>query len=220
MDLSPAYLLAILEVIWVNILLSGDNAVVIALACKSLPDNQRRIGILLGSAAAIVLRIIFAFMVTWLMSVPFLQAAGGALLFWIAIGLARGNGGAHNVKAHETLWYAVRTIALADAVMSLDNVVAIAAISRGDHWLFIIGLILSIPLIVGGATLISNLLDKLPMLVWAGAALLGWIAGEMIAKDPALVDIGLPVGELPHYGAAFAGAMLVVLVGYWLKRRE
>ena len=221
MDLSPAYLLTILEVAWINILLSGDNAVVIALACRSLPDHQRRIGIFMGSAAAIALRIIFAFMVTRLMAVPFLQAVGGALLVWIAIGLARGSNGNHDVKAHESLWHAVGTIAVADAAMSLDNVVAIAAVARGDHWLFIVGLALSIPLIVVGATLISKLLEKLPVLVWVGAALLGWIAGEMIGDDRALLSaLGLIHTTAAHYAAAMIGLGLVITAAYALKRRD
>jgi YjbE family integral membrane protein len=215
MDVSPTYALAVVEVAWINILLSGDNAVVIALACRSLKDRQRRWGILLGSGAAIVLRIMFAFMVTWLMAVPYLQAIGGALLIWIAVGLTNGDNGDHDVKAHESLWHAVATIAVADAAMSLDNVVAIAAIAHGDYWLFIIGLILSIPLIVVGATLISDVLSKYPILVWAGAALLGWVAGGMISADPGLAAYGVPNPDM----SAVIGALLVVAIGWWLKRQ-
>jgi YjbE family integral membrane protein len=220
MDLSLPYVLAILEVAWINILLSGDNAVVIALACRSLPENLRRWGIILGSGAAIALRIGFAFVVTWLMSVPYLQAVGGALLLWIAISLARGGDDNHNVKAHESLWHAVGTIAVADAAMSLDNVIAIAAIAREDYWLFIFGLILSIPLIVVGATLITNLLKRFPLLVWAGAALLGFIAGEMIADDTFLLShFGTSPNWYNHYGAAIAGAVVVMVISYALRRR-
>jgi YjbE family integral membrane protein len=214
--------LAILEVAWVNILLSGDNAVVIALACRSLPQVQRRWGIILGSGAAIVLRIVFAFIVTWLMTVPYLQAVGGALLLWIAISLARGDdSGNHDIKAPETLWHAVGTIAVADAAMSLDNVIAIAAIARDNYWLFIFGLILSIPLIVVGATLITALLTRFPILVWAGAAVLGFIAGEMIADDAAiLANFGLTHSWQLHYAAAIAGTALVVAAAYILRQRE
>ena len=221
MDSSTAYLFAILEIAWINILLSGDNAVVIALACRSLPDTQRRWGILLGSGAAILLRVGFAFIVTWLMAVPFLQAAGGALLLWIAIGLARGSGDSHNVTAHATLWHAVRTIALADMAMSLDNVVAIAAVARGDHWLFISGLVLSIPLIVVGATFISGMLERFPALVWAGAALLGWVAGEMIGDDLALLSaLGLAHTSAVHYGAAVLCTLATVAAAHWLRRGD
>ena len=216
------YGLKILEVAWINILLSGDNAIVIAMACRSLPDNIRQWGIISGSAAAIVLRIIFAFIVTWLMRVPYLQAVGGVLLLWIAVSLASGgDDDGHEVKAHSSLWNAVGTIAVADAAMSLDNVLAIAAIARDDYWLFIFGLILSIPLIVVGATVITKLLSRLPILIWAGAALLGMIAGEMIADDPkVLAFLGLEHSNLLHYGAAAAFAGLVVVVAYILKRRE
>ncbi len=215
MEISPAYALAVVEVAWINILLSGDNAVVIALACRSLPDQQRRWGILLGSGAAIVLRIIFAFMVTWLMAVPYLQAMGGALLIWIAVSLTNGQNSDHDVKAHESLWHAVATIAVADAAMSLDNVVAIAAIAGGDYWLFIIGLVLSIPLIVVGATLITELIKRWPVIVWAGAALLGWVAGGMISGDPGLAAYGMPNRE----ASAVIGALLVVGISWWLKRQ-
>ena len=221
MDLTPTYLLAILEVGWINVLLSGDNAVVIALACRSLGARERRWGILLGSGAAIALRIIFALMVSWLMAVPFLQAAGGVLLLWIAAMLIRGSNDDHNVKAHDTLWRAVGTIAVADMAMSLDNVVAIAAVARGDHWLFIIGLVLSIPLIVAGASLISGVLEKFPLLVWAGGALLGWVAGEMIGDDQALLALaGLSHTHAVHYGSAALGTIVAVVLGWLLSQRE
>lgn len=216
MDVSAAYMLAIGQIIWIDLLLSGDNAVVIALACRSLPEKQKRWGILLGAGAAIALRIIFALVISQVMRVPFLMTLGGVLLLWIAIKLARGESAEEmNVRASEKLWHAVRTIALADAVMSLDNVVAISAASGGDYWLFIFGLAVSIPLIVAGATLITELIKRFPLFVWAGAALLGWIAGEMIAND-----FGLPAGNTLHYGAAVIGAVFVVVLGYWLKRRE
>ncbi|MBI2718775.1 MAG: TerC family protein [Rhizobiales bacterium] len=221
MNFSAEFLLSIVEVAWINILLSGDNAVVIALACRSLPDRLRRWGILLGSAAAIALRIGFAFMVTWLMAVPYLQAAGGVLLLWIAASLTNGEDAAHSVKAHENLWRAVGTIAVADMAMSLDNVVAIAAVARGNHWLFIFGLVLSIPLIVVGASLISGILEKWPVLVWAGAAILGWVAGQMIGDDPALLlRLGLEQSSFVHFGSAALGGAAVLLAGFWLKRRN
>jgi YjbE family integral membrane protein len=216
------YILQILEVAWVNILLSGDNAIVIALACQGLPDKQRRIGIWAGSAAAIALRILFAFIVTWLLNIPYLQAVGGALLIWIAIQLAQGGGeDEKDVKAHTSLWAAVGTIAVADAAMSLDNVIAIAAIARDEYWMFIFGLVLSIPLIVVGASLISALLSRFPLLVWAGSALLGLLAGEMIADDKALLGLfKLEHSATLHYGAAVAGAILVTLASWWLTRRD
>jgi len=222
MDTGFSYFLSILEVAWINVLLSGDNAVVIAMACRQLPPVTRRWGIALGSAAAIALRIVFAFLVSRLMAIPYLQAVGGLLLLWIAISLASGSDDDdHDITAHHSLWGAVGTIAVADAAMSLDNVVAIAAVAKGDYWLFIIGLVLSIPLIVVGASLITSLLSRFPLLVWAGAALLGFIAGEMIADDEGLLQKLGATHTVPlHYGAAAAGMLFVLAVAWFLRHRK
>jgi YjbE family integral membrane protein len=221
MDFSPAYLLAIAQIIWIDLLLSGDNAVVIAMACRSLPSKQRRIGIFLGAGAAVGLRIIFAFIITQILGVPFLKAIGGLLLVWIAVKLVNGEEHAeHNINASNRLWQAVGTIAVADAVMSLDNVVAIAAIAREDYSLFMFGLALSVPLIVVGASIITNIIAKYPIFVWAGAALLGWIAGEMIISDTAaFAKLGIDVPHGLHYVAATAGAALVLALGGFCKGR-
>jgi YjbE family integral membrane protein len=155
------------------------------------------------------------------MVIPFLLTVGGLLLLWIAIKLLRGDEHEnHEIAAHTKLWQAVRTIAMADAVMSLDNVIAIVGAAGGDYSLFIFGLALSIPLIIVGASLITGLIRRFPIFVWAGAALLGWIAGEMIVKDSALHEMGLPHGYTAHYVAAVLGAGFVVLVGWVLKRRN
>ena len=232
---GPEFWVALLQIIWIDILLSGDNAVVIALACRSLPEKQRRTGILLGAGAAVALRILFALIITYLLAVPYLRIFGGVLLFWIAVKLITGeNEDHHDIEASDSLWRAVRTIAIADAVMSLDNVVAIAAAARGHPELFIFGLLLTIPLIIAGSTLITALIQRFPIFVWAGAALLGWIAAEMIVTDPAVLgyfsgDPGLvqpdatqPSGLKPsgplHYGAAVVGALIVVVVGFLLAR--
>ena len=219
MEFAPAYILAVAQIVWIDLLLSGDNAVVIALACRSLPDKQRRIGILLGAGAAVGLRIAFAFIITQVLGIPFLKALGGILLIWIAVKLIWGEEREEReIAASDRLWKAVCTIAIADAVMSLDNVVAIAAIAREDYSLFIFGLALSIPLIVVGASLITNIITKYPIFVWAGAALLGWIAGEMIISDTAaFTKLGLSLPHQLHYPAAAFGAALVVAVGYFLK---
>ena len=224
-------LLSILQIIWIDLLLSGDNAVVIALACRSLPPHQRRLGVLLGAGAAVGLRILFALIISPLLALPYLRLAGGILLIWIAVKLVRGEDAEHDVEAADSLWRAVRTIAIADAVMSLDNVVAIAAASHGNPWLFTFGLVLSVPLIIAGSTLIMGIIARFPIFVWAGAALLGWIAGEMIATDPFVLDLlwdnpGLVVHgggtfeptALLHYGAAGAGALFVLLLGAVLAR--
>lgn len=232
---APTFWVSLLQVIWIDLLLSGDNAVVIALACRSLPKSQRTWGIILGAGAAVVLRILFAFAVSLLLGIPFLKVVGGLLLLWIALKLATdSDGDAHEVKAADTLFKAVRTIAIADAVMSLDNVVAIAAASRGHPELFIFGLLLTIPLIVFGSQILLRLLTRFPLLIWAGAALLGWIAGEMLVGDalslqglahldPSLVavdDHGAHPAPLPRYVASTIGAVFVVGLGLYLRRRS
>ena len=221
MDYLLASSFAILQIIWIDLLLSGDNAVVIALACRSLPPHLRKSGIVLGAAVAILLRIIFAAVISNLLAIPLLKVVGGILLLWIAIKLAKGEeADEKNIAASDKLYKAVWTIAIADAVMSLDNVVAIAAVSRGDPWLFGFGLALSIPLIMVGSQIIMKMIEKFPLIVWAGAALLGWIAGEMIVTDRAIADrFGLEAHSNMVYVAAAIGAALVVAVGYWLKLR-
>lgn len=217
MEFSPQTLIAIAQIIWIDLLLSGDNAVVIALACRKLPPHQRRMGIVLGAGTAVGLRILFAIIISWLLDIPLLGAIGGLLLFWIAIKLVVGEEDEAHVSESETLWQAVRTIAIADAVMSLDNVVAIAAASDGNVALFTFGLVVSIPLIVMGSTLIMSLTARFPLFVWAGAGLLGWIGGEMIVTDPWLVArLGHAAGEW-HLIGATAGAGLVLAIAWTLR---
>lgn len=222
MDWVLANMLGIAEIAWINILLSGDNAVVIALASRSLPERQRKLGIMFGAGAAILLRIGFALIVTELMEIDYLKIFGGLLLLWIAVRLAKGEAeDERSVAAHDRLWRAVLTIAIADATMSLDNVIAVAAISGGQYWLFVFGLALSIPLIVVGSTLIMNLMDRYPIIIWGGAALLGWVAGEMIASDPALApQVALTPSKLGEYAFAATGALLVVGLAYVLRQRK
>jgi YjbE family integral membrane protein len=212
-------LVDLLQIIWIDLLLSGDNAVVIALACRSLPPRQRRLGILLGTGTAIGLRILFALVVSQLMGLPFLRIVGGLLLVWIAIKLLMGEDEDAHVTESETLWQAVRTIAIADAVMSLDNVIAVSAAAEGNVVLFIIGLAISIPLIIVGSTLIMALVARFPLFVWGGAALLGWIAGEMIVTDPWSAGRLGADAEAWHIPVAAAG-MVVVLVGGLMTRRR
>jgi len=236
---SSTFWVSLLQIIWIDLLLSGDNAVVIALACRSLPENQRKLGIWLGAGAAVGLRIVFALVVTYLLGVPYLKVIGGLLLLWIAIKLAKGEEEAHGeIEASDNLWKAVRTIAIADAVMSLDNVIAIAGAAKGHPELFIFGLLLSIPLIIMGAQLLTSIIERYPILIWLGAALLGWIAAEMIIGDAAVLrwlttvmpswvetvptdinPVGLEPADLPHYAAAILGAALVCLAGYVLKKK-
>ena len=218
---TGAFAVQLLKIMWINILLSGDNAVVIALACRGLTPQNRKWGIILGAGVAILLRIIFTGVVTQLMALPYLKIIGGILLLWIAVQLLIENADEKDIKESSNIWGAVRTIAIADLVMSLDNVVAIAAAAHGDWLLIILGLGISIPLIVFGAQLVIMMLERWPWLVWLGAALLGWVAGELIADEHALAGIFASWPSiLVHFGIPAAGAILVVAVGYFLKDRN
>ena len=234
---------AIAKIIGINIILSGDNAVVIALACRNLPPRERMWGIVLGAGAAVVLRIIFTVIIQHLLGIPWLQLIGGLLLFWIAVKLLIAEEPADDsIASGANLWEAVKIVAIADVVMSLDNVLAIAAAAmqapaEQQIWLIVLGLLISIPLVIAGSTLIMTLLTRYPVLVWAGAALLGWIAGELLVTDlvavtqvqtwdPELVVVdpesaaGLrPVG-LILYSAASIGAAIVLLFGWILVKRR
>jgi YjbE family integral membrane protein len=218
---QATFWVAILQIVWVDILLAGDNAVVIAMAVRSLPDRTRWWGIVLGTGVAIVMRIVFAGVVTQLLLIPGLRIAGGLALIWIAIDLLlpKAEQTGPKVAPADTLLRAVGTIAIADLVMSLDNVVAIAGIAKGSWLLISIGVAVSIPIIIGGAALITQLIDRFPLLVQAGAALLGWIAGDMIVGDPflaGLLDPGLV--RILHYPAAVTGAILVLGLGAMIVR--
>ena len=224
MDWSTLSMVGLLQVIWINIILSGDNAVVIALACRGLPERQRLVGMVLGAGVAILLRVVFTLFVATLLDLPFLRLAGGVLLFWIAVKLVtdEGDEGDH-VEASDKLWHAVRTVAIADAVMSLDNVLAIAAVARDSKAMLVIGLIISIPLIVAGASLIMKMLERLPVLVWGGAGLLGWLAGDMMLNDPIIKNaIGGDAVHRFELPAEVIGAAFVVATAYMIRkaRRE
>jgi YjbE family integral membrane protein len=174
----------VFEIILINILLSGDNAIVIALACRKLPQPQRRWGMIIGAGVASVLLIVFTGVVSTLMTLPYLKLVGGCMLLWIAFRLLVSDADEHHVEAVEDLWRAVRIVVVADVIMSLDNVVAVAAAARGSYALLGLGLIVSIPIVIFGAALIMALLERFPVLVWVGAALLGGIAGGLIVEDP------------------------------------
>ncbi len=223
---QPEFWIAVAKIIWINILLSGDNAVVIAMACRGLPAKQRLWGMILGAGVAVALRIVFTGIVASLMLLPYLKIVGGLALFYIAAKLLVPDDPDHDeTEAVQHLWRAIRIVAIADIIMSLDNVIAIAAAAGGNLALLVFGLAISIPLIVAGAALIMRLLDRFPILIWAGAALLGWIAGEVIATDP--VAEGFLTG---HYGAATAhrvvyiaaaaGVVLVLIAGAVWRRMK
>jgi YjbE family integral membrane protein len=212
---EATFWVALMQIIGINIILSGDNALVIALACRELPPRQQKIGIFFGAGAAVVLRIIFSVFIVYLMTVPFLKVVGGLLLFWIAYKLLvpSEEHGEDNIKASGSMMTAIRTVLIADAVMSLDNVIAVAAAAKGNMVLLSLGLLISIPLVVYGAQLMIRLLARFPMLITVGAALLGYIAGEVIVTDPALLGWVDANAHWLHYAAPAGGAVLVLVVG-------
>ncbi|HWP26452.1 MAG TPA: TerC family protein [Xanthobacteraceae bacterium] len=229
-----AFWVAVAQIIWINILLSGDNAVVIALACRSLPSRQRFWGILLGAGAAVLLRIIFTVAIAQVMLISFLKLVGGVLLLWIAVKLLvpGEEQGEDSVKAGDTLWRAVWIVTLADIVMSLDNVIAIAAAAetaaaRVDlahaltikTTLIVFGLATSVPLIIAGSAILMRVMERFPILVWAGAGLLGWVAGEIMIKDAAIESWLSPATvEQWHLWAAGIGAVFVIVTGWVIRR--
>lgn len=209
----------------IDILLGGDNAVVIALACRKLPAHQRTQGILWGTAGAIVLRVVLIAFALTLLQVPFLKLVGAALLLWIGVKLmAPDEEGHSNIQGSDKLWAAVKTVIVADLVMSVDNVIAIAGAATGagsQHQmpLVIFGLLVSIPIIIWGSQLVLKLMDRFPLIITAGAMLLGWIAGTMALSDPAVKDY-LPQTPVWSYSLGVAGAIGVYLMGMLLKRRS
>jgi YjbE family integral membrane protein len=217
--LDPQYLLRVSEIIWINILLSGDNAVVIALACRSLPAKQRLWGMVLGSAVAVGMRIGFSSIVSSLMDFPYVKLIGGCALLWIAVSLLNTDQEENGpqVESSDNLLRAVKTIAVADLVMSLDNVIAVAAAAGGDNTLLVFGLVISVPLIVAGASVTMLVLTRLPMLVWAGAGLLGWIAGDVVVSDPVVADnaelLGSAIDHRKEEVFPILGAAGVVITG-------
>ena len=221
-EFTPDFWVKLLQIIWVDIILAGDNAVVIAMACRALPDKTRKWGIILGALVAIVLRVIFAGVITTLLAIWGLKIAGGLALIYIAVELLLPQKEAENqVAASDTLFRAIRTIAIADLVMSLDNVIAIAGVAQGDIVLLALGLVISIPLVIGGATVITHLLDRFPILVMAGAGLLGWIAGHMIVTDAAVIAwIGPEMSAQLDVPASIVGVIVVLGIGWWIKRRR
>ena len=229
---TQAFWIGLAKIIGVNIVLSGDNAVVIALAARSLPPAQRKQAILWGAGAAVVLRIVLTVFAVALLALPWLKIIGSLLLFWIGIKLLAGDDNDADINASEHLITAIKTILIADLVMSLDNVIAVAAAAGGSMTLLILGLAISIPLVVFGATLLVNLMERYPVIITIGAGLIGWVAGEMLVTDPVLANwlTGLGVtftqGK-PSVGgislelvAGAIGVAIVVVWGLWLAKRQ
>ena len=209
----------LLKIVWINIILSGDNAVVIALAARSLPPHQQKKAIFWGSGAAVVLRVVLTLIAVKLLELPYLQIIGGLLLLWIGVQLL-GDEDDEEGESSETggLMAAVRTILIADLVMSLDNVIAVAAAAKGSMVLLVLGLLISIPLVVFGSTLMIKLMERFPIIVILGAALIGWVAGETILGDRSLEAVVAANGWL-HYVGPLAGAAFVIVVGKFLQNR-
>lgn len=232
--MTPEFWIAVGQIIMIDILLGGDNAVVIALACRKLPPKQRTLGILWGTAGAILLRVVLIFFALTLLAIPFLKLVGAILLVWIGVKLlAPDHDDDHgNVEGSDKLWGAVKTVIIADLVMSIDNVIAIAGAAEsagGDHKmpLVIFGLLVSIPIIVWGSQLVIKLMDRFPAIITIGGMLLGWIAGTMAVTDPALVKPEvlaqfpkIVVSDTLKYAAGVIGALIVLAIGKWVASRR
>jgi YjbE family integral membrane protein len=242
---KPAFWFAVGKIIWINVLLSGDNALVIAMACRGLRPRQRLWGMVIGAGIAVILLIVFTGIVATLMALPYLKLVGGIALLVIAARLLVPEDEGDNVTAGTSLWHAVRIVVIADIIMSLDNVIAVAAAANGQLSLLILGLAISIPIIIAGAALIMMVLDRFPILVWLGAILLGWIAGDVIESDPAVhpflqrlldgqisfkLDATSAIfgvtphfsldGDLVGYIASVLGAAVVLVAGSIWRRRK
>ncbi|MEA3192215.1 MAG: hypothetical protein QOD26_548 [Betaproteobacteria bacterium] len=229
---SQAFWLGLLKIIGVNIILSGDNAVVIALAARSLPPKQQTQAVIWGSLAAIVMRVILTIFAVALLALPWLKLIGSLLLFWIGVKLLIPEDEDENIQASDQLLAAIKTILIADLVMSLDNVIAVAAAAGGSYLLLILGLAISIPLVIFGATLLLKLMERFPVIITIGAGLIGWVAGEMLVADAALkgwfTGMGVEYREAnPYVGglsleiiAGIIGIVIVVALGKWLGARK
>lgn len=209
------FLIGVLSIVLIDIVLAGDNAVVIGMASRNLPPAQRRNAVLLGTVGAVGLRILFTVMATLLLQIPLLQAIGGVLLLWIAIKLLTQHK-EHEVSEGQNLWEAVRTIIIADAVMSLDNVLAIAGAAHGHIGLVVFGLLLSIPIVVGGSQLVATLINRFPIVLYVGAGVLAWAAGQMLAEDPIVHEW---IGAWLSGAIPIAAVVGVIGAGLILQRR-
>jgi YjbE family integral membrane protein len=220
---QPGVWVSIIQIIWIDVLLSADNAVMIALACRGLPPRERKWGMIIGAGFTSMLLIVFTGIVSVLMTLPYLKLVSAIVLVWIAVKLLapESHDEEDTPEAVESLWRAVGIVVVAGVVMSFDNVIAVAAVARGQYVLLAIGLAISIPMVIAGSALILALLERMPVLVWGGAAVLGWVAGGIFTKDP--VTLKLFSGFEPdqvELAAQIAGAVLVVVVGYIWRHRH
>ncbi|MFE6168047.1 TerC family protein [Viridibacillus arvi] len=218
--MDAVFITKILSIILLDIVLSGDNAVVIALACRNLPKRQRKKAIFIGTAGAIILRVVLTFAAVWLLQIPLVKLVGGLLLFYIALDLLKSEGEDPNLKSGNSMFAAIRTIIIADFVMSLDNVLAVAGVANGHMGLVILGLAVSIPLIVFGSQLIIKLMEKFPILIWIGALMIAYTAGHMIVADKygaQFVDRTFPQMAII---IPIMSMILLVILGIWIKNRQ
>ena len=216
---SPEFWIALSQIVLINIVLSGDNAVVIALACRSLPPHQQKKASGFGSVGAIVLRVVLTFFAVMLLDLPYLKLIGAAALLWIGVGLLKSDDGEENLEGHSNLAAAIKTIVVADLVMSLDNVIGVAAAAKGNVMLLIVGLVISIPLIIFGSAILLRIMGRFPVIITLGAGLLGWVAGEMALSDPA-ISVWSAQQHTLHMLAPAAGALAVIALGKWLTSRN
>lgn len=220
---SDAWIIAVLQIVAIDIVLGGDNAIIIALACRNLPKHQKWAGILWGTAGAIILRVILVFFATSLMEIAGLRLIGGILLIWIGVKLlteADSHSLDSKIDQSSNLLTAIRTIIIADFVMSLDNALAITAAAKGDIGLVVFGLLLSVPIIIGGSALILRLMERFPLIITAGAGLLGWLGGDLIVNDKLFADYDFAPAFADPTITATVGAVFVIAVGEFLARRQ
>lgn len=220
MTIDANFLVRLLEIIWINILLSGDNAVVIALACHTLPPRQRKWGIILGTAPAVMLLIGFALIITWLMAIPYLRLVGGAMLLWIAINLLKQEEEQEQgqVRHGTSLWMAIRIIVVADVIMSLDNILAVSAAAKGSVPLLVIGLAVSVPVVISGSALLMKIMERFPILVTAGGVLIGYVAGDVAMSDPVIGGWAGAIGSRLDIAVPLVCAALVPPAGHLLTK--
>ena len=217
---TSVFWLALVQIIIINIMLSGDNAVVIALASRSLPPVQQKKTIIFGSMGAIVLRVVLTFFAVILLELPYLKLLGGIALLWIGASMLDSDNDEADLDAHSHLWAAIRVIIIADFIMSLDNVIGVAAAAKGNVVLLVLGLGISIPLIIWGSQLILKLMERFPIIITLGAALLGWVAGEMLVSDAAISTWIEANAHFLDYVVPAACTVLVVIVGKWMASRS
>lgn len=224
---DPLFWAALGSITLINIVLSGDNAVVIALAARSLPEHQRKKAVMWGAGAAVVMRIVLTIIAVEMLKWPYLKIIGAILLFWIAVKLLVPEGGEENIESSDNLMKAIKTILIADLVMSLDNVIGVAAAAKGNMVLLVLGLAISIPIVVFGATMLMKLMEKWPIIITIGAGLLGWVAGEMLVSDPAWAEwlsktfpwLHVHLGKFDFSWVQVAGVAFVILLGKHLAKK-